>query len=184
MIRVGSFIFGIKFTNSTPVFLDPSIDPSTICPYCDESLPPTPTPHLLALLVSTAKKSYTDPRPSNPKGLKAPLATFIAVCQRHRFESVMLPEAKKKKWPRKIHFEDVRGRVEKMKGRLEAIVLDGGGGWDSESESNDESNEKGKGPRGKSVFWKEIIKEVKKKGSRAVVGVSGQFASFEKTQPG
>lgn len=158
------------------------MDPSTLCPYCDEPLPLTPTPHLLALLASTLKKSYPDSRPSNPKGRKAPLATFIAVCQRHRFESIKLPEAERKGWPTVIKFEDVRGRVENMKAALEAIVLDGDAG-DSDSDE-DEDDPKAKGPRAKSVFWKEIKKEVKKKGTRAVVGVSGQFASFEKTQPG
>jgi hypothetical protein len=106
------------------------------------------------------------------------------VCQRHRFESVKLPEAERKKWPLVIKFEEVKGRVEKMKDSLEAIILDKDeSGWDSDSDEEGMGEEE-KGPRGKSVFWKEIVKEVKKKGSRAVVGVSGQFASFEKTQPG
>lgn len=164
------------------VFLDPSIDPSTLCPYCDDPLPATPTPHLLALLASTRAKSYKDPRPTNPTGLKAPLSTFITVCQRHRFESVRLPEAERRGWPQVIRFEDVRGRVEAMRERLEAIILDGAeSGGVSEEE---ESEGRVRGPRGMSVFWVEMMKEVKKKGSRAVVGVSGQFASFEKTQPG
>ena len=87
----------------------------------------------------------------------------------------------KKEWPTKIQFENVRGRVEKMKGRLESIILDGdASGW--RSDADDER--KAKGPRRKSIFWREIMEEVKKKGSRAVVGVSGQFESFEKSQPG
>jgi hypothetical protein len=95
-----------------------------------------------------------------------------------------LPEAQKKKWPLVIEFEKVRGRVEKMKESLEAIIMDeDASGWENDSDE-DEGEEKVKGPRGKSVFWREIVKEVKKKGSRTVVGVNGQFASFEKTQPG
>lgn len=66
---------------------------------------------------------------------------------------------------------------------LEAIILDADEDGDYDSEGDKESG-KPKGPRGRSVFWKEIKKEVKKMGSRAVVGVSGQFDSFEKTQPG
>jgi general stress protein YciG len=38
--------------------------------------------------------------------------------------------------------------------------------------------------RRNSVFWKELMQEIKEKGSRAVGGVKGQFASFEKIQPG
>ena len=40
------------------------------------------------------------------------------------------------------------------------------------------------GPRSKCVFWRDVVSEVKQKGSRAVAGVRGQFSNFEKTQPG
>lgn len=40
------------------------------------------------------------------------------------------------------------------------------------------------GPRSRCVFWKEVMKDVKKKGSKVVAGVRSQFANFEKTQPG
>lgn len=84
-----------------------------------------------------------------------------------------------------IRFEDVRGRVEKMRTRLKAIVLDGDAGGVSDVDvGDDDEGVKKNGPRGRSVFWKEVVDEIKKKGTRAVVGVSGQFASFEKTQPG
>ncbi|KAK0491856.1 restriction of telomere capping protein 4, partial [Armillaria luteobubalina] len=36
----------------------------------------------------------------------------------------------------------------------------------------------------RSIFWTEIMEEVKAKGSRAIAGVKNQFATFEKTQPG
>lgn len=170
-------------TRDFAVFLDPSVDPSTLCPYCDEPLPSEPTPYLTSLLESTRKKSYPDARPSNPLGRKAPLATFIAVCQRHRFESVELPEARRKHWPTAIRFELVRERVENMKDRLEAIIRDVDIIKDGDSDDDDDDGVE-KGPRKKSVFWQDIKKQVKKKGSRAVVGVNGQFASFEKTQPG
>jgi len=42
----------------------------------------------------------------------------------------------------------------------------------------------GTSQKARSIFWTEVMDEVKKKGSRAVVGVRGQFANFEKTQPG
>lgn len=179
-------------TPSPLVFLSPDIDPSTLCPYCDEPLPATPTPHLLTLLSTTLQKSYPDPRPSNPKGRKAPLGVFIGVCQRHRFERIRLPEAIRMGWPIAISWGEVRGRVEGLVDVLRGVLEDVGAGTGGESESEEESGEgregkdkgKEKGPRARSVFWKEVKKEVKKKGTRAVVGVSGQFASFEKTQPG
>lgn len=68
-----------------------------------------------------------------------------------------------------------------MKKALEAIVLD----KDDISDIEDLDTEDGsRRPRSKSAFWKEVKKEVKKQGSRTVVGVKGQFANFERAQPG
>ena len=67
-----------------------------------------------------------------------------------------------------INFQNLPKRVTRMKLELEAIIL-----------ARDDQE-----PRTRSVFWREVKKEVKKQGSRTVVGVKGQFASFEKTQPG
>lgn len=164
-------------------FLNPSVNPLALCPYCDELLPDTPTPHLRTLLASARTKSYKDPRSTNPKGLKALLSTFISVCQRHDFESVKLPEAKKRGWPLVINFDKIQARVENMKHRLEAIMLDGN--EDGTPMNLDEDHSwTSKGPRGQSIFWRDTMKEVKRKGSRVVVGVAGQYASFENAQPG
>jgi len=66
-----------------------------------------------------------------------------------------------------------------MKKELEAIILD------KDDISDIEDTDSGRrGSRSESVFWREVKKEVKKQGIRTVVGVKGQFASFEKTQPG
>ncbi|EPQ56747.1 hypothetical protein GLOTRDRAFT_75603, partial [Gloeophyllum trabeum ATCC 11539] len=40
------------------------------------------------------------------------------------------------------------------------------------------------GPRWRSVFWVDIAREVREKGSRVVGSLKNQFGSFEKTQPG
>lgn len=39
-------------------------------------------------------------------------------------------------------------------------------------------------PREMCPFWTEMMKEVKSKGTRAVVSSKGQFASFKALQPG
>ncbi|KAK0238524.1 RTC4-like domain-containing protein [Armillaria nabsnona] len=147
------------------IFLDPSIDPKTLCPYCDTRLPDRPTPLLRRLLANIAKKSRPNPRPTNPLGRKAPLEAFIALCQRHRFESVTLPEAERNGWPKEIAWVKLEGRVQKMKRELNALISD-------------------PNARSSSIFWAEIMEEVKAKGSRAVAGVKNQFATFEKAQPG
>lgn len=163
-----------------PVFLDPNVDPSTLCPWCDQQLPADPTPRLKSLIESVRFKSYSSPRPSNPLGLGAPLTASVAVCQRHRFESHQIPKAQAKGWPTKIDFGKVKLRVEALRFKLEALLM---------GSSSDEHGlilpDEGEGkPRDTCPFWTEVMKEVKSKGTRAMASSKGQFASFESLQPG
>lgn len=169
----------------------PEVDPRALCPYCDTPLPENPTSLLLDLIVATKKKASSDPRPSNPLGLKAPVAVFVTVCQRHRFESQILPEAERKGWPKTIEWMKVANRVMKMKNVLQALIDDPGDSNmgeriedDWEIPFSDKRTRKQKGPKANSIFWNEVIQEIKEKGSRVVAGVRGQFANFEKAQPG
>ncbi|KAJ3511915.1 hypothetical protein NLJ89_g3827 [Agrocybe chaxingu] len=181
------------------ITISPNVDPRTLCPYCDVPLPSSPSPLLLGILSDIKKKSTRDPRPSNPLGLKAPLAIFIAACQRHRFESQILPEAERKGWPKTIDWKRLGGRIGRMKSDLKALIEDPGearkeGGDESEEEddwdvvySRDKGKKKVKSKKGakeRSIFWMEIMTEIKAKGLRAVAGVRGQFTNFEKAQPG
>lgn len=117
------------------------------------------------MLASLAKKSKSFPRPMNPLGRKAPVEAFIPLCQRHRFESELLPEAEKKGWPKEIEFDKLEARVRGLRTDLRGFLCD-------------------PEVRNASKFWKEVMLEVKNKGSRAVGGVQNQFANFEKMQPG
>lgn len=90
----------------------------------------------------------------------------------------MLPEAERKGWPKAINWSEVGKRVRKMKGALRAIIEDNGGVDSDMLDSGDSW------PRARCVFWKEALEEVRVKGTRAVAGVRGQFANFEKMQPG
>ena len=82
--------------------------------------------------------------------------------------------------------------MEGMKDELRALIEDPGGenGNVDVDEAIDEverlfrNDSDETGLKARSIFWTEVMDEVKKKGSRAVVGVRGQFANFEKTQPG
>jgi hypothetical protein len=94
------------------------------------------------------------------------LATFIAVCQRHRFEVHEVPRAQARGWPTSIDFGTVRQRVEKLGLVLEKLA-------NRDSKVRDES-----------VFWKVVQEEVQALGSRVASGVKGQFDNFEKTRPG
>lgn len=164
----------------TLVFLDPNVDPSTLCPWCDQQLPADPTPRLKSLMESVRSKSYASPRPSNPLGLGAPLTASVVVCQRHRFESHQIPKAQAKGWPTKIDFGKVKSRVEALRPQLEALLLNKPPNMDDLVLSDGEDRK----PRGVCPFWTETMKEVKSKGTRAVASSKGQFASFKALQLG
>ena len=104
----------------------------------------------------------------------------MAVCQRHRFESHQIPKAQAKGWPTKIDFGKVKARVEALQAKLEALVLNKSSGED-DLILLDEEEEKA---RDVCPFWTEMMKEVKSKGTRAVVSSKGQFANFKAIQPG
>ncbi|KXN87681.1 hypothetical protein AN958_08318 [Leucoagaricus sp. SymC.cos] len=174
------------------LFMSPAVDPKTLCPYCDTSLPPSPTPFLVNLLASARLKSQPDPRSTNPLGRKAPLSAFASVCQRHDFESEVLPEAEAKRWPKTIDWEALGARIAKMKFDLENIIRDSGEA-DLQAMINNEGDGTGgdfmtsfacKGPRIQCVFWREAMKSIMKRGARAMTDVRGQFLDFEKSQPG
>ncbi|KAJ4470087.1 RTC4-like domain-containing protein [Lentinula aciculospora] len=168
-------------------FYNPSVDANTLCPYCDEPLPSSPSPHLKNLLVTTAKKSVRAPRPTNPMGRKAAVSVFINICQRHRFESKILPEAETKGWPKSIKWDLIHDRVMRMRKHLEALMENSfSRKGRNENDGDDAAGgiEQRKRARDGCVFWGEVMKEVKEKGTRAAADVKSQFANFQNTQPG
>lgn len=138
------------------------MDSSSICPYCDEPRPSAPPPTLLSFLEHTKRKSYTDPRPGNALGLKAPLAAFIELCQRHRFEMTHLPLALERGWPTRLDFASLPKHIRDFKRQLKRFI----------------------NHPYESQFWNEIREDVKEVGRMKIVSVSGQYATFERTQPG
>lgn len=172
---------------SFAVTIAPHIDPSTLCPYCDTPLPSSPSPRLLEILANVFRKSSRDPRPSNPLGRKAPLTTFMAVCQRHRFELEILPEAEQKGWLKSIEWNKLGPRISRMESDLKSIIEDKAeedGGWEFLRGSKKSSKQEKKAWKANNIFWMEIMADVKKKGLKAVSGIRGQFTNFEKAQPG
>ena len=166
MILVSDILLVRANTDCFSVFEGESVDPSSLCPFCDEELPLNPSPFYRSLLETARRKAYPDPRPTNPHGLKAMMGIYVASCKRHRFEAHQIPEAMAKGWPTDINFGEVRERVERLADGLAKLVRDEGNA------------------REESIYWTIVMMEVRKLGSRAVSGVKGQFESFEKTQPG
>lgn len=78
-----------------------------------------------------------------------------------------------------------------MKGRLQSLIEDTGQhddevneDWEVIFQTNKPVKTSKKGAKARSLFWTEVMAEIKLKGLRAVSGVRGQFANFEKAQPG
>jgi len=179
----------IQILKCFTVFISPGTDPKTLCPYCDTPLPPQPTPLLTRLLDKTYNRSYRDVRPSNPLGRKAPMGVFVAVCQRHRFESETLPEAEAEGWPKCIDWPGIKGRVLKMKRDLSHILMDPGDpivyrNNDEKETQNDGTKPRCDGPRMRCIFWENLLENLKDSGTSSVKGATGQYMNFEKIQPG
>ncbi|KAI0339419.1 hypothetical protein BDW22DRAFT_1380615, partial [Trametopsis cervina] len=146
--------------------MDPNLDPSTLCPWCDEPLPPVRSSHLQKLMKAARSRSYNDPRVSNPLGLHAPATVFLNVCHRHRFERHHFPLAQRRGWPMQIDWESLPDRIFALKARLQTIAL------------------LTHRPRKGSLFWIDVVRSVRKRGSNNLSGIHDQMSNFSKTQPG
>lgn len=138
------------------------VDPKTLCPFCDQSMPESPSLLLQDMLDRLKRTSYPDPRPTNSLGRRAPLLSYITLCQRHQFETKLLPKARAKGWPSKIDFKALPSRVARLKDQIHGLVRN----------------------KERSIVWKTLKKEIERKGIRRVMGISGQFEGFKRCQPG
>ncbi|CDZ97629.1 Restriction of telomere capping protein 4, C-terminal [Phaffia rhodozyma] len=140
------------------------IKPKSLCPYCSERLPSAPSAKLEAILSFLHSVSQPSPTVTNPGARKLPMAQSINACALHRSESLLIPLAKKKRWPMQINWENYISRIksEPIVRRLKTIV----------KEKED------------SLFYdfaKERVRDLGKGQSRSA---RGQFEVFEKCQPG
>lgn len=80
----------------------------------------------------------------------------------------------------------MRGRIERLKGRLEAIVGEVDEDFVPGATAQEDAKGKGKErrPRRDNEFWQEVVKNVREQGSRQTTGMRGQFLHFNKIQPG
>ncbi|EJD51784.1 hypothetical protein AURDEDRAFT_149420 [Auricularia subglabra TFB-10046 SS5] len=140
----------------------PAVDPSRLCPYCDELLPDTRSPEFEELLRGARAKSWPKPRRANPLGLKAPMTVFVSVCERHRFEAKVLPQAIRAGWPTTIDFDSIPARVKRKRRILDDILKD----------------------PSTSSFFREAMDNVARVGARVAESAMGQYAIFERIQPG
>jgi hypothetical protein len=69
---------------SEPV--EEAVDPTTLCSFCDEPLPLTPSAKLVALREDLEAKSTPFPLPDNPGHRQTHVTNFVACCELHRVE--------------------------------------------------------------------------------------------------
>lgn len=138
------------------------MDPATLCPFCDMPLPSEPSLILSDMLQRLQKSSRPDPRPTNALGRKAPFASYIDLCQRHQFETTLLPEARRRGWPINIDFEALPRRIQALKNKLTLYI----------------------GSKESSRFWWEIQSDIETKGAGKALGINGQFDTFDRCLPG
>lgn len=158
--------------------IDPSVDPTTLCPYCDCVLPTSPSPTLLDMLQTAHLKSQADPRPSNPLARFAPMTVYVDLCHKHQFETRILPEAQAQGWPTQICWPDLQGRIEARESIFQALLDD------YNQSSPTEVGVSPQGPRSQSIFWRELMHAIHKNGFNKVQGVQGQLSMFKGIQPG
>ncbi|KAF8324247.1 RTC4-like domain-containing protein [Cantharellus anzutake] len=139
-----------------------AIDPSTICPFCDEPWPSDPSAELTNLLARARRKAWPHKRYTNPEGLKAPLEAIIDLCNTHRSEASIIPEGIAKGWPSEIDFDAIPNRLWKLKPALQKLI-DFPSGWH---------------------FFDIAKKDIQQFGAAATNSTRGQFSTFSRTQPG
>lgn len=133
------------------------------------------------MLKAVFSKSSSERRPSNPLGRIAPCSAFASVCQRHRFESDWLLRAKELGWPTQIDFKDVCRRVQALQPELQGVV----DGLVADCKEQDPSDSTmANSLRRRSLFWEEIVTQVREVGTNTAAGIGAQFSSFENTRPG
>ncbi|KAJ7134926.1 hypothetical protein C8R43DRAFT_1021496 [Mycena crocata] len=143
------------------------IDPDTICPYCDQSLPLQPTQKLLRMLKQAEATSQVDARPENVKGLSAPTLVMAPICSRHAFERDLVPKAQLHHWPTVLDHDDIVQRLNNKKLEFDALIEDTLYTQD--------------GPRQRNVFWQAAIQNLSQPKLRGLIGT---MADYHLYQPG
>lgn len=116
-------------------------------------------------------------------GLKASVGAYVTVCKRHRFESHQIPLAKARGWPVSIDFHKLKPRVEALRNHLQALISNKPLAQPPDDWSMDDTDDEIL-PRSGSLFWQELVGDIRAKGTRAIASAKGQFANFDKLQPG
>ncbi|KAJ7078226.1 hypothetical protein C8R43DRAFT_1143432 [Mycena crocata] len=143
----------------TPI---PVPDPATLCPFCDEPLPRSPSAKLLAML---EEGRAPDDRPENVLGLVVKTSIAAPICLRHVFERDQIPKAQYNGWPTTLDPKAIERRLKANKAQFDALINDG----------------QCDGARKDNIVWQQAIKN---SASAKHQGAGGTMADFHLYQPG
>ncbi|KAJ7626514.1 hypothetical protein DFH06DRAFT_936843, partial [Mycena polygramma] len=86
--------------------------PGSLCPFCDQELPVSPSPELVAFGARMHDISLPDPIPGNPGHRKPTSMTRVGgYCEQHRMEREILPLAIAGKWLFNPDFDKLLART-------------------------------------------------------------------------
>ncbi|GAA6013941.1 hypothetical protein JCM11491_003463 [Sporobolomyces phaffii] len=102
------------------------LDPSRLCPFCDQALPDEPSDRLTSLRQYLLARPNIESRLSarNPDAKYLPIVEIASFCQLHKVERTVIPEGIKRGYPMKINWNDLPRRIETQVGpHLSGIIL-------------------------------------------------------------
>jgi hypothetical protein len=111
ILRKGTSSFSPSFSSSSPSPPNAveKIDYASLCPFCNEPMPPKPSSYLLDLkeyLVSRPEARRNDAS-LNKFAVQLPISQTAAFCKRHKQEKDVIPEGIKEGWPQELDWVEV-----------------------------------------------------------------------------
>ncbi|GAA5926808.1 uncharacterized protein JCM15063_000375 [Sporobolomyces koalae] len=96
--------------------INEELDPSRLCPFCDQILPPVPTTRLVSLKNYLLARPHIEDRISarNPQARYLPIIEIASFCQLHKVEKTVIPEGMAKGYPMEIDWAALPARIETL----------------------------------------------------------------------
>ncbi|KAG5649399.1 hypothetical protein H0H81_004106 [Sphagnurus paluster] len=106
---------------------DIPLDPTKVCPYCDEKWPKVPSAELLHQRETLEKMSFPDPGPHSANPLHqqiVPAVCAASFCSLHRFETTVIDIAVREKWPQTVDWVKFENRIWRSQAAIQTIIQD------------------------------------------------------------
>ncbi|GAA5911574.1 hypothetical protein JCM5296_005251 [Sporobolomyces johnsonii] len=141
-----------------------TVDPTTLCPFCDRPLPETPSSRLVSLKKYLLGRPHLEKRASvrNNLAKKLPIAETASFCRMHQDERTVIPEGRARGYPTEIAWNELPKRIDReLSGHLTSVILG----------------------QTASHYLESAKKEWDEKG-RQMRNVASEFGSFHTEEPG